>query len=300
MRIDLPVFDDNNRLIEGRTFTIDTGKKAGIYAVIVRDSRPYKELMLPNVHVIDDAPPVRIVGVLDQMSKTATEQILFATHSPFVCRYAERIWAVRRWDLKKSGELFGTDRDIAKFGNVLDAYWLPLFGNHAASYLENQPENFNLIDMTREEIKELVALKCWAVEKTDGDVVEHRITKMDKDGKVLPIWAIYHARLDLQSSGNTLLEAYREFQREYYEAIAPEPRTVTNPRGGFEPCIPTPEQLEQLARWSSNPRSEVNEGKNPYAELLTRVERIEKMLTPHVKRKEVDTSCQINKDYYTK
>ena len=108
-------------------------------------------------------------------------QFIVTTHSPLVCRAAEKgsIWRLAApGSDEESGEVTGLDRERLIFGNVLDAYGTGVFGENT-SISEDSNEMLNrlselnvksmmgLIDENDEENKELQELRAkFPTEKT--------------------------------------------------------------------------------------------------------------------------------------
>lgn len=131
-----PVFDNNK--VHVRDFELYLGPKPGIYAVIVRDSTPYQTALFSHIYCVDMNPPIRIEGALEEMQKHAKnfgERILFATHLPWPCWFAERIWAVNRFDNEPDGELHKIEYGRIRYGDILTAFGATsLFGKGYTNY----------------------------------------------------------------------------------------------------------------------------------------------------------------------
>ncbi|GAB3950079.1 AAA family ATPase [Spirosoma harenae] len=103
---------------------------------VYEELEKYKKITLPGVVLIDEIDAHLHPTWQTQIGQWFTKyfpnlQFIVTTHSPLVCRAAEKgtIWRLAApGSQQKSGEITGVERDRLIFGNVLDAYGTEAFG----------------------------------------------------------------------------------------------------------------------------------------------------------------------------
>lgn len=102
-------------------------------------------------------------------------QFIVTTHSPLVCRAAEKgsIWRLAApGSDEKSGEIMGLDRERLIYGNILDAYGTEVFG-----------ENVSISEESNEMLNRLAELN---IKSMMGEIDDPEHTEMENLKAVLP------------------------------------------------------------------------------------------------------------------
>jgi predicted ATP-binding protein involved in virulence len=87
-------------------------------------------------------------------------QFIVTTHSPLVCRAAEKgsIWRLAApGSDEESGEVTGVDRDRLIYGNILDAYGTEIFGSNVSISKESVEKQEDLIKLSKKEMLGIIS-----------------------------------------------------------------------------------------------------------------------------------------------
>jgi len=87
-------------------------------------------------------------------------QFIVTTHSPLVCRAAEKgsIWRLAApGSDEKSGEVTGVDRDRLIYGNILDAYGTEVFGEDVSISQESVEKQEELVKLNKKKMLDAIS-----------------------------------------------------------------------------------------------------------------------------------------------
>lgn len=87
-------------------------------------------------------------------------QFIVTTHSPLVCRAAEKgsIWRLAApGSDEESGEVTGVDRDRLIYGDILDAYGTEIFGSNVSISKESVEKQEDLIKLSKKEMLGIIS-----------------------------------------------------------------------------------------------------------------------------------------------
>jgi predicted ATPase len=110
-----------------------------------------KSIDLPGIVLIDEIdahlhPSWQTEIGIHLMRLFPKIQFIVTTHSPLICRAAERgsIWKLPALGTGQVEEVTGIDKDRLVFGNVLDAYGTELFGSEPVKFKKNDEKRSRL------------------------------------------------------------------------------------------------------------------------------------------------------------